>query len=140
MNRQEKGKNPTGLSVLDLLRPITQVEPLEEEVIADYITGTDTAEAVQEVKQEQVAEQIPDDDFIAWLDNVRQRPKLQGDNRGFIYLDKDVVNTFVALKEVTAMPANHVISCILSDWIDAQKDNLTKLLRERKRKKILIDV
>jgi len=114
----------------------TEVTPEQESILPSSIEPIKPS--VEETESEQ---KIPskEDAFTTWLNEVKQRQKVKKEDRAFIYLNEDVVNTFITVKEATGIAANHLISCILLDWIDAHKDNLTKLVRERKKKKILID-
>lgn len=169
---KKTGVSPQNLTVLDVLKDLKNVEPLQEDVVQTYLNEDLTTEVVNEEENEESVEEAKElmpesenfqqqtgepvkpaatedglkvtteeqDAFTTWLDEVKQRQKVKRENRSFIYLDEDVVNTFITVKEATGIAANHLIGCILSDWINAHKDNLTKVFRERKKKKILIEI
>ena len=159
MSKKEKKKAqgglPLHLSVLESVQSgITGDKTLEDEQIKKFMSGEDTAEAVEvedsdertgsekidhpeNITVEEVPSMLLDDDFHKWIEDVKRRPKTQ--EKALVNLDPNVIDVFTLVKRIFKIPINHTINCILNDWIETHKDDLKELFYAQRSTKFLKD-
>jgi hypothetical protein len=148
IKKKARGNLPLHLLVLNQVQSgETNVSPLDNEQINEFMKGeVETAETVQRetINAETVPEKdkvvnaaisVLSDGFQEWLNEVRIRPK--NSEKTLVYLNPDVVDIFLLLKKSFKIPLNHIINCVLTDWIESNNDDLKELMYAKQSKNIL---
>jgi hypothetical protein len=141
--KNQKGKGGLPLQIAALRRVHEELEsgnPLDDKLIDEFMkSGNDTAEAVEngdlegditiEEKKDDTAlvSSMPDGCLREWLNEISSRPRYGG-TRKLVYIHPDIVDVLSLLKKSAKIPINHLIECILTDWVMANNDELKELL------------
>lgn len=80
----------------------------------DLLSGKDfTPEQKKEVEN-----------FVSWLEDVRQRPPIKVNRKSVVSFDCDLVVRFKLLSSASNLPLNKVLTAILDDWLNEKGDTI----------------
>jgi len=141
MNKTTKeARVPLQLAVLnDIQEGLTNGQPLDDIEIAEFMNRNSTTTEVSSDNEMNVSDEETEssaslegqkrDAFKKWIEEVSKRPRME--ERGHIYLDADIIEIFVKIKKSTKIAVNHLIGCILTDWIMENGSSIQELLRKK---------
>lgn len=97
--------------------------PIPDDVRSE-LGGKSTSTVVENV--ENVKEETVSGALDEWFDNIRKREMPRS---ATVHLNEDVINVIKKVKIATKLSVGSLINQIVIDWLDKNKDDLSKRLR-----------